>query len=186
MPLPSFSTLAAGAVLCLGIGCSATLAAHAASATHAPTALDAQDEAFVARASSNSTLQITMAQVVLGETAANQSASNQARELARHIVTEHQALIARFTDFAARKKADDQHAAPVHGMNDNKARLQQLHGKALDRAFAGMVVKADQQIIPAYEHAAKSSHTPALRKIASEALPTLREQLKAASALDRP
>lgn len=186
MPLPSASTFATRAVLCLGIGCSVALTAHAAGATQAPAPLDAQDQAFVAKASTNSTLQITMAQVVLGETAANQSASEQARDLARRIVTGHKALIAKFTDFAASKKADDQHAAPVHGMSDNKARLQQLHGKALDKAFAGMLVKADQQIIPAYEHAAKSSHAPALRKIASEALPMLREQLKAASALDRP
>lgn len=176
-------TLVARAAFCLAVGCPA---ASAAEAVNAPAALDAQDQAFVARASTNSTLQITMAQVVLGETAANRSASNEARGLARRIATEQQALIAKFTDFAAARKADEKYPAPVHGMNDNKARLQQLHGKALDKAFAGMVIKADQQIIPAYEHTAKHSHTPALRKIASEALPVLGEQLKMASALDRP
>ena len=156
-------------LLCLAL-CQVALTLSAIAA-NTPTPLNGQDQAFVAKATADDALQITLAQVVL-----KQSTSPEVRA--------HQALDRRLTRFSVARKAHGQ----AHGTSSDevtKARLQlgQLHGEALDKAFAGMMIKEHEKAIPLYEKAAKESHDPTLRAIARDGLDMLRQHLHAAQAL---
>ena len=160
--------------LCLGTAAwtSAALAADT------PT-LDKGEQAFVAKATADNSMQIALAQVAL-----DRSASPKVHALAQRIIDDHQALNRKFTDFSVAKKARGQaHGTPNHDVTEDKLRLQNLQGDALDKAFAGMMVKEHQQIIPLYERAARDANSPKLQQIASDGLPLLREHLQMARAL---
>ena len=164
-------------LLCLAL-CQVALTLSAIAA-NTPTPLNGQDQAFVAKATADDALQITLAQVVL-----KQSTSPEVRALAQRIISDHQALDRRLTRFSVARKAHGQ----AHGTSSDevtKARLQlgQLHGEALDKAFAGMMIKEHEKAIPLYEKAAKESHDPTLRAIARDGLDMLRQHLHAAQAL---
>lgn len=174
-PLPG---LAARIALCLA--CTFAMAAPPVTAAAAQTpTLDAQEQAFVAKATADNSMQIALAQVAL-----DRSQSPKVRALAKRIVEDHQALNRKFTDFSVARKAHGQaHGVPSRDVTEDKLRLQNLQGDALDKAFAGMMVREHQKIIPLYERAAKDQANAQLRSIAREALPLLREHLEGARAL---
>lgn len=178
MKLPTLvSTLAARGLLCFGLaGAAFALPAIAADTPHT---LDRQEQAFVAKATADNSMQIELAKV-----ARERSTSPQVRALAERIIDDHEALNRRFTDFSVAKKAHGQaHGTPPEDVTQDKLRLQRLKGDALDQAFAGMMVTEHQKIIPLYEHTAKDAHDPQLRKIAQTGLPMLRDHLQKAQAI---
>ncbi|MGN2243793.1 DUF4142 domain-containing protein [Frateuria sp. GZRR33] len=174
MKLPSLPPFLACGLLSLAL---AALALPAF-ATDTPT-LDKQEQAFVAKATADNSMQIELAKV-----ARDRSSSAQVRELASHIIDDHRALNRKFTAFSVAKKAHGQaHGTPAEDVTEDKLRLQQLKGEALDQAFAGMMVAEHQKIIPLYERAANDGHDPQLRQIAEEGLPMLRDHLQRARAI---
>ncbi|MGN2252427.1 DUF4142 domain-containing protein [Frateuria sp. GZRe12] len=169
--LPSF--LARGL-----LGLAVVALALPAPAANNPT-LDKQEQAFVAKATADNSMQIELAKV-----ARDRSSSAQVRELAKDIIDDHEALNRKFTDFSVARKAHGQaHGTPPEDVTEDKLRLQRLHGDALDQAFAGMMVAEHQRIIPLYERAAKDGHDPKLRQIARDGLPMLRDHLRLAHAI---
>lgn len=171
MKLPSLTPVLARGLLALVL---AALALPAL-ATDTPT-LDKQEQAFVAKATADNSMQIELAKVTLGR-----SSSPQVRELAKRIIDDHEALNRKFTDFSVAKKAHGQaHGTPSEDVGSDMRRLQQLKGGALDQAFANMMVDAHQKAIPLYEKAAKGSHDAKLRQIAQQGLPMLRDHLQRA------
>ncbi|HEV2539684.1 MAG TPA: DUF4142 domain-containing protein [Frateuria sp.] len=171
------TTFAARIALCMGLGLLAAAPPIRAADTPAP--LDAAEQAFVAKATADNSMQITLAQVAL-----DRSQSPKVRALARRIIDDHKALNRKFTNVTVARKAQGQaHGIPNRDVTEDKLQLQNLKGDAMDKAFAGMMVREHQQIIPLYERAAKDEHNPSLRKIAREALPLLREHLEGARAL---
>ncbi|MGN6280949.1 DUF4142 domain-containing protein [Frateuria sp.] len=174
MKLPSLLPFLARGLLSLAL----TALVLPALATDTPT-LDKQEQAFVAKATADNSMQIELAKV-----ARDRSSSAQVRELANHIIDDHEALNRKFTDFSVAKKAHGQaHGTPPEDVTEDKLRLQQLKGEALDQAFAGMMVAEHQKIIPLYERAANDGHDPKLRQIAEEGLPMLRDHLQRARAI---
>lgn len=171
MKLPSLPPFLARGLLSLAL----TALALPALTTDTPT-LDKQEQAFVAKATADNSMQIELAKV-----ARERSSSAQVRELANRIIDDHEALNRKFTDFSVAKKAHGQaHGTPAEDVTEDKLRLQQLKGEALDQAFAGMMVAEHQKIIPLYERAANDGHNPKLRQIAEEGLPMLRDHLQRA------
>jgi putative membrane protein len=174
---PPATTFAVRIALCMGLGLLA--AAPPLRAADTPATLDAAEQAFVAKATADNSMQITLAQVAL-----ERSQSPKVRALARRIIDDHQALNRKFTDVSVARKAHGQaHGIPSRDVTEDKLRLQNLKGDAMDKAFAGMMVKEHQKVIPLYEHAAKDGHDRPLQAIAREALPLLRGHLEAARAL---
>lgn len=174
---PSATRFAARIALCMGLGLLA--AAPPARAADTPAALDAAEQAFVAKATADNSMQVTLAQVAL-----DRSQSPKVRALAKRIIDDHKALNRKFTDVTVARKAHGQaHGIPNRDVTEDKLRLQNLKGDAMDKAFAGMMVKEHQKIIPLYERAAKDERNRPLRTIAREALPLLREHLEGARAL---
>ena len=177
MKLPPVSTLVARGLLCLGLACA--MPALPAIAADTPQTLDKQEQAFVAKATADNSMQIELAKV-----ARDRSSSPRVRALAKRIIHDHEALNRKFTDFSVAKKAHGQaHGTPNQDVTEDKLQLQRLQGDALDQAFAGMMVTEHQKIIPLYEQAAQDGHDPALRKIAHEGLPMLRDHLQQARAI---
>jgi putative membrane protein len=56
-------------------------------------------------------------------------------------------------------------------------------GSDLDKAYADAMVADHQKDIPMFENAAKNASSATARKLASDALPVLRDHLKRAQAL---
>ncbi|MCX7514867.1 DUF4142 domain-containing protein [Frateuria sp. STR12] len=181
MKLPSVPTPAARRLLLgLGLACAAMAppspAAETPSTSHT---LNKQEQAFVAKATADNSMQITLAKVAL-----DRSASAQVRALAQQVIDDHEALNRKFTDFSVAQKARGQaHGTPPEDVTEDTLQLQRLQGEALDQAFAGMMVKEHQKIIPLYEQAARDAHDPELRGIARDGLPMLRDHLQVAQAI---
>lgn len=145
---------------------------------HRP-ALDAREQAFIARATADDDMQITLAKLAMGR-----SDNPRMRALASRIVSDHTALNLQFAQFAATKGSKGHaHGVPVQSIRAMQAHLQSLHGEAFDHAFAGMMVKEHRSIIAAYEVAAKTVADDRLKTIAARGLPVLQEHLEAARAL---
>jgi putative membrane protein len=177
MKPPPASPLAARGLLCLALAF--TVAPLPVIAADTPSTLDKQEQAFVAKATADNAMQIELSKV-----AQARSSSPQVRALAKRIIDDHEALNRKFTDFSVAKKAHGQaHGTPPEDVTEDKLRLQQLQAEALDQAFAGMMVKEHQKIIPLYEQAAKDGHDPKLRQIAEQGLPMLRDHLQRAHAI---
>jgi putative membrane protein len=176
MPPPA-PTLPARALL--GLALAWTLPALPAVAADTPHTLDRQEQAFVAKATADNSMQIELAKVAL-----DRSSSAQVHALAKRIIDDHEALNRKFTDFSVAKKAHGRaHGTPAEDVTRDKLQLQRLHGDALDQAFAGMMVTEHQKIIPLYEQAARDAHDPSLRGIARDGLPMLRDHLQKAHAI---
>lgn len=153
---PFATTFAARIALCLGLGLLA--AAPPVRAADTPSTLNAAEQAFVAKATADNSMQIALAQVAL-----KRSQSPRVRALAQRIIDDHQALNRKFTDVSVARKARGQaHGIANRDVTEDKLRLENLKGDAMDKAFAGMMVRAHQKIIPVYEHAAKDEHNRSL------------------------
>ncbi|MBP1474439.1 DUF4142 domain-containing protein [Frateuria sp. MAH-13] len=104
MKLPSLPPFLARGLLSLAL----TALVLPALATDTPT-LDKQEQAFVAKATADNSMQIELAKV-----ARDRSSSAQVRELANHIIDDHESLNRKFTDFSVAKKAHGQaHGTPA-------------------------------------------------------------------------
>jgi putative membrane protein len=141
--------------------------------------LDAREQAFVAQATSDDAMQITLAKLAMAK-----SDNPKVRELASRIVSDHTALNLQFAKLAANTSSKGRaHGVPVGEISAMTAHLQGLRGDAFDQAFAGMMVKEHRKIMAAYEVAAKSSADDRLRTIAARGVPVLQGHLDAARAL---
>lgn len=151
----------------------------AAIAADIPPTLDSQQQAFVAKATADDALQITLAKVAL-----EHSQSADVKALAQRIIHDHQALDRKLTRFSAAKKAHGRaHGTPSSDVTKARLQLQPLRGDALDKAFAQKMIQEHQKAIPLYEQAAKAGDNETLQAIARDALPMLRQHLRAAQAL---
>ena len=171
-PVPSFIAL-------FGLAFAGAVPSLPAVAADTPHTLDRQEQAFVAKATADNSMQIELAKV-----ARERSSSAQVRALAKRIIDDHEALNRKFTKFSVARKAHGQaHGTPAEDVTRDKLQLQRLQGDALDQAFAGMMVAEHQKIIPLYEHAAKDAHDSDLRGIARDGLPMLQDHLRRAQAI---
>ncbi|MEI7037664.1 DUF4142 domain-containing protein [Fulvimonas yonginensis] len=160
--------------LCLGAGCAPVFAVT----THTPT-LSRDEQAFVAKATADDSMQIAVAQA-----AWERSSSPQVRALARRIIDDHNALNAKFTKVSvARKAHGSAHGVSNRQVTEDTLHLRKLQGPALDQAFARMMVEEHRRIIPLYERAADDPGNRQLQQIARDALPLLRQHLQGAQAL---
>lgn len=145
-----------------------------------PAKLDAREQAFLAQATADDAMQITLAQLAMAK-----SGNPKLRALASRIVSDHAALNLQFARLAAATHGSkgNAHGVPPGNVSAMKAHLQTLQGEAFDQAFAGMMVNEHRKIIAAYEVAAKTSADDRLRTIAARGLPVLQSHLDEAQAL---
>lgn len=110
---------------------------------------------------------------------AKQGSSADAKKLANELVADHTALGKKVQ--AAAGTGVTPPASEAAGPSD----LQGKSGKDLDTAWADMMVSDHQKNIAMFENASNNASTDKAKKLASDALPTLREHLKKAQDLQQ-
>jgi len=114
-------------------------------------------------------------EIATGKMVASTSSDADVQKLANKIVSDHEALDKKLKD------ASGGAAAAAAGTVDSN--VQGKTGKDLDMAYVDAMVADHQKDIPMFENAAKNASSAKARKLASDALPVLRDHLKRAQSL---
>lgn len=123
------------------------------------------DTAFYSEA-----LQSGVAELALAEYARDQARSDDVKVLAGMLVRDHEALNDKLRS-ASGLSADP---APTAEQRDEDARLRALRGDAFDAAWLEHMATGHDRSIARFEAAANGSGSDQARRLAAEALPTLR------------
>lgn len=147
------------------------------------TALSAEDQQFVQKATMSNEME-----VALGNLAEDKASNDQVKQLAEKIADDH-ANAGR----ELKSSVGDQRGGDATRAGDNPAmaegeqvrqRLEKLSGTAFDRAYLEEMVKHHEKDIREFERAAQSSNAQ-LRTFAERTLPTLREHLQSSQQLQQ-
>jgi putative membrane protein len=126
--------------------------------------------------------QTDMMEAHLGQVAAEQAASQNVKEFAQTLVTDHTNDYQQLT--AAAGKASLTVPKGLDAAHDKMiAPLAKLKGAAFDRRFAQEMVTGHQKAIAAYQGEAQNGQNADLKAYATQALPTLEKHLQAAREL---
>ncbi|MDB6163080.1 MAG: rane protein [Xanthomonadaceae bacterium] len=131
------------------------------------------DAQFYTHAMTGDQEEIATANLVSGKTS-----NADVKHLATKISSDHQAFDTKVKAAAGSSVASLPPAQP-------DSALEGKTGTDLDRAYADTMVTDHQKDIPMFENVAKNGSTAQARKLASEALPKLREHLKMAQDLQK-
>ncbi|HEX6915920.1 MAG TPA: DUF4142 domain-containing protein [Chitinophagaceae bacterium] len=115
-------------------------------------------------------------EIEAGKAAQSRAGSNEVRELAKTMVTDHTAMGEKVKSLAARKNValkDSLSAEDRDIIQNNKKK-----GKAFDREYTEMMVDDHERAVRRFESAANTSRDPEVKALATEALPKLREHLE--------
>jgi putative membrane protein len=137
------------------------------------------DSHFVANAASGG-----MVEVQLGHLAEARGNSPDVKNFGRRMIADHSDAGAKLRAVASKEGM----AAPSTLNEEDQTtynKLRNLSGADFDRAYADAMVKDHEQDIAAFEREAKSGKDPAVRQFAQDTLPTLREHLKLAQAMQK-
>jgi len=130
------------------------------------------DTQFYTQAMTGDQKEIATALMVTG-----QSTDDGVKKLANMIMGDHQSFDKKV------QAAAGAGVTPPTGEVDSS--LQGKTGKDLDKAYVDAMVADHEKDIAMFENAAKNASTPGARKLASDALPTLRKHLKSAQDLQK-
>ena len=149
-----------------------TLAAGLAQAAESAPPLNANEQAFLARAMNDNASQIAMAKLALAK-----SSNPRVIELASTIIQQRTALNARMAALLPPSSQPARAAAASSAMMEH---MQALDGDAFDKTFASTAVRSHCRMISAYEAMKLNASNPALKDFAHEAIPALRGNLTVA------
>jgi putative membrane protein len=148
--------------------------------TKAPPALADKDQAFIAEAAGDNAFQIAM-----GRLALQKSRSTDVRQFAQKIIDDHTRMNNELAAISERRGNNPYSAAvPVDRSRQMQDKLGAQQGTAFDHAFAGLMVDDHQSAIDRFAAEMQNGHDDALRAFADRELPTLREHLAMAKALN--
>jgi putative membrane protein len=128
--------------------------------------------------------QTDMTEAHLGQAAANQAASQEVRDFAQMLVTDHTTdytqlgTIATKAGLTVPKGLDAQHDKMV-------APFEKLKGAAFDHRFSREMVMGHTKAIAEYKREAQDAQNPDVKAYASQALPTLEKHLQTAKDLEK-
>ena len=154
-----------------------TLAAGLAQAAEPAQPLNADEQAFLARAQNDNASQIAMAKLAL-----TKSTTPHVIDLANTIIQERTALGARMAQLQPGASEQTHQAVDNNPMMN---RMQSLNGDTFDKTFASAAVRNHCRMISAYEAMKMNAINPAMKNFAHEAIPALRGNLTVAMALLR-
>ena len=163
-----------------GTPAASTAALPAATSAPRPPVLADKDQAFIARAAGDNAFQIAMARLAL-----QKSSSGKVHVLAQRIMDDHTRMNRELAVIANHRGTD--HASPpvpVDKARQLQERLAPLQGDAFAHAFAGVMVSDHHTAIALFSSEIEGGHDDAVRDFARKELPTLREHLAMAEALD--
>lgn len=156
----------------LAVGCCAVLAAQADGQQDKTKAVS--DKEFVAEAASGG-----MAEVKLGQLAADQGNSDDVRKFGKRMVDDHSMANKQLLTLLDKKgMAAPKELSKKHQEAFNH--LSKLKGPEFDRAYMKHMVEDHKEDVALFESMSKSGSDPDLKTFATKTLPTLQEHLKLA------
>jgi putative membrane protein len=140
--------------------------------------LSAHDYKFVVDAAKGG-----MAEVSLGQVAAQKASDPSVKDFAQKMVQDHQKANEELTKLAAQKGATipADTASAEKGTMDH---LNNLSGADFDKAYMDHMVKDHKKDVKEFEKEAKNAKDPDVQAWASKTLPTLQEHLRMAESID--
>ncbi|BAU47495.1 membrane protein [Sulfurifustis variabilis] len=126
-----------------------------------------------------------LAEVELAEVAQERAARKEVKDLAKKIEDHHKKANDQLKSLAENKDVElpDE---PAKQHKQTKEQLEKLKGAQFDQAYLQTMVQEHQKDIRKFEQQAKSAKDPEVKQFASQTLPTLKEHLKQAQALQKP
>jgi putative membrane protein len=125
-----------------------------------------------------------LGEIKLGELAEQRGRSEEVRDFAEALIADHTRSLHETSELASKLGVIPPTESGLEGIKQHEA-LSRLQGEAFDRAFATQMVSAHQRAIETYTEQAKSAANPEVAKLAESLLPTLRQHLAHAQALQR-
>jgi putative membrane protein len=120
-----------------------------------------------------------MAEVELGQLAADKAANPDVKEFAQRMVKDHSQANDQLKQIAMQKGV----TLPTSPSKKNQAtkdRLSKLSGDAFDKAYMADMVKDHKKDVAAFQRESSSGQDPDVKQFASQTLPTLQDHLKQA------
>jgi putative membrane protein len=167
------------ALALLGMAAS-PLVAHAAGTTtnDAAQSVSSGDKKFVEKAAEGG-----MAEVQLGQLAAQRAQSDQVKQFAQRMVSDHTAANDKLKQVASQKGI----ALPTDLDSSSRReydKLQKLSGSKFDREYMSHMVSDHKKDVKEFQSEAKSAKDADIKSFASTTLPTLEEHLKLAQSAE--
>jgi putative membrane protein len=120
-----------------------------------------------------------MAEVEFGKLASEKAASDQVKQFAQRMVTDHQKAGDELKSLAQTKNITlPTELGPKH--KALRARLEKLSGEAFDRAYMNEMVMGHRKAVTAFRTESNSGKDPELKQWAAKTLPTIEDHLKQA------
>jgi putative membrane protein len=124
-----------------------------------------------------------MAEVELGQLAADKASSPEVKEFAQRMVKDHSQANDQLKQIAMQKGVTLP-SAPSKKNEATKDRLSKLNGDAFDRAYMADMVKDHKMDIAQFQKESASGKDPDVKQFATETLPTLKDHLKQAQSVN--
>jgi putative membrane protein len=132
------------------------------------------DSTFVKKAA-----QGAMAEVELGQLAAQKASSEEVKKFGQRMVDDHTKANEQLKQVAAEKNIDVPQQLDAKD-KATKARLEKLSGEHFDSAYMKYMVNDHQKDVAEFERETKVAKDPAIKNFAEQTLPTLKDHLKEA------
>jgi putative membrane protein len=129
----------------------------------APTGQDFSDKAFVSKA-----LEGGEAEVQLGQLAAQKSQSNDVKQFAQKMVSDHSQMADKWFKPVAQQLGVSEPKGPSKKDKKEIAKLQGLSGDDFDREYITMMVKDHQQDLKEFKDEAQASQNPNVKQVAQQ------------------
>jgi putative membrane protein len=123
-----------------------------------------------------------LAEVELGQLAADKASSPEVREFAQRMVKDHSQANDQLKQIAM-KKGMTLPDSPSKKNQATKEKLSKLSGDAFDRAYMADMVKDHKKDVAAFQQESTNGQDPDVKQFASETLPTLKDHLKQAQSV---
>jgi|HubBroStandDraft_5_1064220.scaffolds.fasta_scaffold836884_1 putative membrane protein len=148
-----------------------SLAVSALALTAAAATLSKEDRDFLDNAAQGG-----LVEVRLGEIAVKQAGSDDVKKFGQRMIDDHTKLDARIGD-VAHDEGVILPAEPTKAQQQEIDKLSQLAGPKFDKEYMTRMVDDHEHDVKAFEKEAKDAKDPAVKQLASTALPTLHEHL---------
>jgi|GEM_PF-1160667 len=119
-----------------------------------------------------------IAEVLFGNLALEQSATEPVRRLAEMLVTDHQKANSQLEKIVKRKNYTDLPDAPSASSRANYTRISNLSGTEFDKAFARQMVEDHEKTVNAFLRQIENGKDKQLTSWARKTLPTLQKHLE--------
>jgi putative membrane protein len=126
-----------------------------------------------------------MAEVALGQLAAEKASSSEVKKFGQRMVDDHSKANDELKQLASQKNVDLPQGLSAKD-KATKATLEKLSGEQFDQAYMKDMVKDHKKDVSDFRRESKSAQDPDVKRFAAKTLPTLEDHLKQAESIAPP